>query len=314
MDASLKDLFSEGAGEYLLELEEALLHLSENPDDSQEIDRVFRVMHSLKGSAAMVELDQVASFAHALESEFDFMRRGQAKVSSAVIKQTLKAHDVLKEMVHDASEVNESRLKKILEKLQKARMETMSDDSGVCIDNALARIDKLIADIVAFSDDSADRNLFAKISQHLAWLYVFAMRNSNESIAEFVGNFDSFVRQLRLKHLPIHSDLPGLLAEVAVEIRKMFGEILRPEEQSLDPDIIMAAMQRPLELKARLDTIMAGTSNNEAALPAIDEYVVKLTLDKSGVGPFSSGEAIISLLTRLGEVSAFNAEEVDADN
>lgn len=213
-----------------------------------------------------------------------------------MIKQTLKAHDVLKELVHDASEVNESRVKKILEKLQKARMETMSDDSGVCIDNALARIDKLIADIVAFSDDSADRNLFAKISQHLAWLYVFAMRNSNESIAEFVGSFENFVRLLRLKHLPVIRDLPDLLAEVAVEIRKMFGEILRPEEQSLDPDLIMA-----------------GTSNNEAALPAIDG-VVKLTLDKSGVGPFSSGEAIIRLLARLGEVSSFNAEEVDADN
>ncbi|OGK06091.1 MAG: hypothetical protein A2W80_07490 [Candidatus Riflebacteria bacterium GWC2_50_8] len=313
MDASLKDLFREGASEYLLELEEALLHLSENPDDSKEIDRVFRVMHSLKGSAAMVELDRVASFAHALESEFDFMRRGLAKVSRAVIKQTLMAHDALKDMIHDDSEVAESCIKKILEKLQKARMETMADDSGFCIDHAFVRTDQLIADIAAFSDDIGNRNLFAKISQHLAWLYIFAMRNSNESIAEFVGNFDCFVRQLVLKHLPVDKDLPGLLAGVAVEIRKMLSEILRPEEQSFDPDFIMAAMQRPLDLKAQLETIMAGTSYNDAALPAIDEYIVTLTLDKSGVGPFSSGAAVISLLARFGEVSAFTAEEIEDD-
>ena len=308
MDDSTKHLFSEGAREYLSELEEALLHLSENPDDSKEIDRVFRVMHSLKGSAAMVEQDQIGSFAHALESEFDYIRRGQAKVSSEVIKQTLKAHDALLDMIKEDSPVTDKHVKTIIEKLQKARTAAMSASSGG-IELAISRIDMLLAEVKLFVQDNSNMSALHKISHLLAWIYVFATRNTNESIAEFISDFDEYVRRVRVLNIPVAPAFPALLVEVAVETRKMFFEILHPEDQVFDPDLIMKAMRYPLELKARLEEIKMHYVYSGGDLLPVGEYQLSLSMEKSGVGPFTSVETISKVLARFGEVTVLSVEE-----
>lgn len=99
MDKETMGIYLEGANELLTEMEEAILHLSDRPDDMNEINRLFRVMHSLKGSSAMVELNDVADFAHKLESECDYFRQGRAVVNDEFLKLVLKSHDQIKILV-----------------------------------------------------------------------------------------------------------------------------------------------------------------------------------------------------------------------
>ncbi len=73
--------FREEARELLTELEESLLLLEETPRDEELIQRVFRAMHTIKGSGSMFGFDAIASFTHEIESVFDSVRQGRMEVT-----------------------------------------------------------------------------------------------------------------------------------------------------------------------------------------------------------------------------------------
>ena len=72
-----KQAFQEEARELLAELESALLELDQKRDDREVVGRAFRALHTIKGSGAMFGFDDVAGFAHNLETAFDRLRNGQ---------------------------------------------------------------------------------------------------------------------------------------------------------------------------------------------------------------------------------------------
>jgi len=95
--------FQEEARELLAELESALLELDQNRDDREVVGRAFRALHTIKGSGAMFGFDQLAGFAHELETAFDRLRKGQLTASSALINLTLSAADQMKAMLDEAA-------------------------------------------------------------------------------------------------------------------------------------------------------------------------------------------------------------------
>ena len=98
-----QDVFREEAYELLDELEAALLALEERNDDADLIDRVFRAMHTLKGSGGMFGFDDIAAFTHELETVFDLVREGQMAVTKELINLTLTAGDQIKRILDDST-------------------------------------------------------------------------------------------------------------------------------------------------------------------------------------------------------------------
>ncbi|MGN7612814.1 chemotaxis protein CheW, partial [Magnetococcales bacterium HHB-1] len=94
--------FTEEAYELLSELEDSLLELEESPTDEDIIGRVFRAMHTIKGSGAMFGFDDVAAFTHEVETIFDMVRNGAMSVSKDLIDLTLAARDHIRALL-DAS-------------------------------------------------------------------------------------------------------------------------------------------------------------------------------------------------------------------
>ncbi|MBF0097294.1 MAG: chemotaxis protein CheA [Magnetococcales bacterium] len=94
--------FTEEAYELLSELEDSLLELEERPTDVELISRVFRAMHTIKGSGAMFGFDEVAKFTHEVETVFDMARSGSLPVTKALIDLTLAARDQIRSIL-DAS-------------------------------------------------------------------------------------------------------------------------------------------------------------------------------------------------------------------
>jgi len=91
-----KGAYLEEAAELLAELETALLELEDTPDDHDLVDRVFRAMHTIKGSGAMYGFDAVAEFTHEVETVFDKVREGVVPVSTELINLTLAARDQIR--------------------------------------------------------------------------------------------------------------------------------------------------------------------------------------------------------------------------
>ena len=77
--------YREEAIELLTELETSLLDLEETPDDKDLISRVFRAMHTIKGSGAMFGFDDIARFTHEAETVFDLVRNGKMEVTKELL-------------------------------------------------------------------------------------------------------------------------------------------------------------------------------------------------------------------------------------
>lgn len=109
MDPS--ETYIEEANELLFELESSLLELEENPADMALVARVFRAMHTIKGSGAMVGFDNIAVFTHDIETVFDLVRGEFIPITKDLIDLTLSACDLIKKMINgelvDGKEVEE---------------------------------------------------------------------------------------------------------------------------------------------------------------------------------------------------------------
>lgn len=102
MQEIMDDFFQE-ADESLDELEQDLIKLETVCDtgtfDSELVDRIFRVLHTLKGGAGFLGLEVMASLSHAGENLLDEVRGGKVKVDTEVMDVLLKTNDLLKELL-----------------------------------------------------------------------------------------------------------------------------------------------------------------------------------------------------------------------
>lgn len=97
----LKDAYLEEAHELLAELEISLLELEETPDDMEVVGKVFRAMHTIKGSGSMFGFDNVAAFTHEIETVLDHVRNGDIAVTKELIDLTLKGRDCIRTMLEN---------------------------------------------------------------------------------------------------------------------------------------------------------------------------------------------------------------------
>lgn len=101
---TMKAAFREEAHELLAELETALLELETNSTDQELIGRVFRALHTIKGSGAMFGFEKISEFTHEVETVFDQVREGTLPVSKELIDITLLARDQIFAMLDSPEE------------------------------------------------------------------------------------------------------------------------------------------------------------------------------------------------------------------
>lgn len=88
-------IFLEEMDELLAVLEEDLLKLEKETGNPALIAEIFRAAHTLKGSAGTIGFPALAQLAHAMESVFDGVRKGNLPVTARLIDVFLKCMDAL---------------------------------------------------------------------------------------------------------------------------------------------------------------------------------------------------------------------------
>ena len=72
---SMLDIYLFESDQLLQNLESLLLECERNKAfSSEQIADIFRILHTIKGSSAMMDFDNIANIAHALEDLFDYLR------------------------------------------------------------------------------------------------------------------------------------------------------------------------------------------------------------------------------------------------
>jgi len=91
--------FQSEAEEHLQIVSDCLLSLEGN-NSPEEINRLFRAIHTVKGSAAQVGLRRLGGIAHRVEDLIGRLRDGEIEPSPAVVDLCLASVDVLKNTLH----------------------------------------------------------------------------------------------------------------------------------------------------------------------------------------------------------------------
>ena len=102
--------FINEAKELLQDLEEALLKLEDDFEDLEQVEGVFRVMHTLKGSANMFGFGLVGELTHDLETIYDQIRDGQKQLSEEILNASLKALDHIGNLIDNPGSDSEDLL------------------------------------------------------------------------------------------------------------------------------------------------------------------------------------------------------------
>ncbi|WP_248799856.1 chemotaxis protein CheA [Pseudomonas sp. MWU13-2105] len=85
--------------ELLLLMEDALLQIEQVPDDVDTINALFRVAHTIKGSAGLFGLTPIVAFTHVAESVLDRVRGNELRVDEALSALFLQVRDHLGELI-----------------------------------------------------------------------------------------------------------------------------------------------------------------------------------------------------------------------
>ncbi len=99
----LKQKYLEEANDLLLELENTLLLLEENPTNPEGAETAFRVMHTLKGSSGMFGYQQISELVHLLENGYDSIRSAKLPVPGPLVSLSLESVDHIRALLQEGS-------------------------------------------------------------------------------------------------------------------------------------------------------------------------------------------------------------------
>ncbi|MEW5736510.1 MAG: chemotaxis protein CheA [Thermodesulfobacteriota bacterium] len=97
-DETLQIFFAESE-DLLRSAEDSLLRLEQNPGPGQDVEELFRAIHTLKSGSAMVGFSIISDYSHLLESLLERVRSGQLPISKPLITFLLTDVDFLRQMV-----------------------------------------------------------------------------------------------------------------------------------------------------------------------------------------------------------------------
>ena len=100
--AYLQEFVDEAAGH--LETVESILVDAAGRGNPEQINEVFRAVHSIKGMAGFFGLTHIVDLAHTMENVFDALRSGKLQADDAMIDRLLAANDCLRGMIENVGE------------------------------------------------------------------------------------------------------------------------------------------------------------------------------------------------------------------
>ncbi len=124
-----ESIFREEAYELLSVLESSLLELEQNPVDNELISKIFRAMHTIKGSGAMFGFDKVAAFTHDIETVYDLLRNGKIIANKELIDLTLSSCDQIRRMIEGPDEADADEAARLTMAFQKF-LSLVTDKTG----------------------------------------------------------------------------------------------------------------------------------------------------------------------------------------
>jgi two-component system chemotaxis sensor kinase CheA len=133
-----RQIFLEESQDQIQEWEESLLSLEKDSKDRDQIDKMFRAIHTLKGSAGFVGFKELQGMTHDLESALQNVRDGGVELTTEMTEILFEGHDISKRMMEAFSldEPFREDIEEFLERVRSLEKVPLEKDS-VAMDDAV---------------------------------------------------------------------------------------------------------------------------------------------------------------------------------
>jgi len=246
LDADPEDLkfwFLE-ADEQLQVLDEDLIRLERESDDSELLQRIFRAAHALKGSSGTIKHNRMAHLTHAMEGVLDELRNEKMSVSSDLIDVLLDGLD------------NLGRLKD--------EVTTMTVDETIPVDELVDRLNKIreaseAGDMVPTGEDEPEADQSAqgpsrsiKLSEPQEQAVLDAQARG-DSVLQVSLQIDPESALLAARMLQVLTEAPSV-GEVVTSVPTM-DEVME-ESESTTLDIVLITKESETAINNALSVIL----------------------------------------------------------
>lgn len=99
-DGLVKEFLVESE-ELLQKMDQDMVALESSPQDGELLNRIFRAIHTIKGTSGFLGFDPVVQLSHRAEDVLNALRRGQVKLTRRMMDALLSARDHLGTMLGD---------------------------------------------------------------------------------------------------------------------------------------------------------------------------------------------------------------------
>ncbi len=278
MDDLVEEFLIE-TGENLTELDTDILDLEKNPNNKDLISRIFRLVHTVKGTCGFLGLPRLEKVAHHSENIMGRYRDGSLKVDQDSVSVILEAFD---------------RIKKIVEGIAETGTELEGDDSEL--------IKKL--DIIYEGEDVSVKNSASESKD------VFVEENTSEIEDVFVGDMPSEIEDVFVGEIP--SEIEDVfVGEIPSENEDKTEEEVT--EDMVEENVTQADVQEEAPVEANEENqeeIIEGDETGKK--PAIEAHTLRVSVDVLENLMTTVSELVLSRnqimqILRTEEDSPFNA-------
>ncbi|MCZ7399053.1 MAG: Hpt domain-containing protein [Candidatus Methanoperedens sp.] len=126
-----KEMYAVEAAEHLQSMNEALLNLEKDPENSETINVMFRAAHTLKGMSATMGYTNIKELTHEMENLMDSVRKNEMKLDSAAIDILFEGLDTLEKMAETPENCSQFDISALIGKISLlSKRETGAEATG----------------------------------------------------------------------------------------------------------------------------------------------------------------------------------------
>ncbi|MCK4718177.1 MAG: chemotaxis protein CheA [Thermoplasmata archaeon] len=114
------DLFVEEAGEHLQALNSLLLEMEKDQYNEERMNETYRLVHTIKGTASVLGIEEMPELAHTMEYLFDMLREKKEKPKEDTINLLFESVDMMNAMLQELTTTGsiETSGKELVQKLK----------------------------------------------------------------------------------------------------------------------------------------------------------------------------------------------------
>jgi len=247
-DQNLVDIFIEESREHLTGIEDDLLAIEEcaSGTESNELnDKVFRAIHTIKGSSGFFGLTTIKNLSHGMENILGNIRSGSLRPEPDIISVLLECADTLKLLINNIVESNDVPIEHLLEQLQNIAAQSVDivpELPDALTINPTAETVRYISPVFEVSIEVAPEALVhAQLKYPGRFFYIVEIDTARDALAQLKSTNELFdeigaiadiiaYKDLVLDEQPLHRHM-AMICSTSL-LKSVFSELLQlPQER-----------------------------------------------------------------------------------